>query len=133
MSGFINTENMPIKTIVIGVLTSIAIMLAMMCAICGVMLFVSSIPYRLLPYILLIADAVGVFCGGYLAAAMNKCRGLILGLIIGFLVFIIMFAAGLSSGESVGLITFLRLAAVLVFGMFGGVKGVNKKEKIHIK
>lgn len=133
MSGFINTENMPIRTIVIGVLTSLAVMLAVMCAICGVMLFVSSIPYHLLPYILLIADAVGVFCGGYIAAALNKSRGLILGLIIGFLVFIIVFAAGLSTGEAIGLITFLRLAVLAIFGMLGGIKGVNKKEKIHIK
>lgn len=133
MSGFISTEKMPVKLILIGVATGFTIMLLSTCAICGVMLFMSSVPYQLLPYLMLIADAFGVFVGGYIAAAMHKSRGLILGLIVGVLMFVVIFAVGLSSGEPVGMITLLRLAVLIVFGMLGGIKGVNKREKIRIK
>lgn len=133
MFGFISAEKMPVRTILIGAASALAVTLLLMCAICGVMLFVSSVPYDLMPYIMLIADAGGVFFGGYLAASMNKSKGLIMGLMIGLIQFVILFVAGLSTGDTIGLITFIKLAVLLIFGMLGGIKGVNRKEKIRIK
>ncbi len=133
MSGFINSRGIPIKQILIGIATALAVTLLLLCVICAVINFASAIPYSLLPYIMLIADAVGGFFGAYVCAAMSKSRGLILGLICGFAVFVIMFIASLSTGETIGLITLLRFIVLIVFGALGGIKGVNKKERLHIK
>lgn len=133
MSGFIDSGRIPIKLILLGIIVSIAVTLLLMCCICLIMTFSSVIPYQLLPYVLLIADAGGAFCGAYLCASLNKSKGLILGLVCGFIMFIIFFIAGLSTGGSVSLVTLLRFIVLLVFGALGGIRGVNKKERIRIK
>ena len=133
MSGFINTQKLPFKPLLIGIAAAIAVILLLMCAVCGIMTFASGVPYHLLPYILLITDAGGAFVGAYIAAALNKSRGLILGAIVGFVLFILLFCAGLSTGQTIGLATLLRFVVLMLFGILGGIKGVNKKEKIHIK
>ncbi len=133
MSGFINEEKLPVKAILIGTAVSLAVTLLVMCVICGVISFASSVPYQILPYLMLAADAIGVFCGAYCCAAIQKSKGLILGLVCGFLVFIILFIAGLSTGETIGILTLLRFIVLAVFGILGGIKGVNKKEKLHIQ
>lgn len=133
MSGFIDSGRIPVKPVMIGVAVSIAVTLLLMCLICLIMTFSSVIPYQLLPYVLLIADAGGVFCGAYVCAALNKSKGLILGLVCGFILFIILFIAGLSTGGTISLVTLLRFIVLMVFGTLGGIKGVNKKERIHIK
>ena len=134
MSGFLDTQQkIPLKAILFGIAGSVAVTLLLMCMICGMVLISASVPYSMLPYILLIADAGGVFCGGYLAAAINKSRGLILGGIIGVIMFILLICAGLGTGEAVGWITLLKFFVMTVFGILGGIAGVNKKEKIRIK
>ena len=133
MSGLMNEDKVPVKAILIGVAVSVAVMLILLCAICGLLVVMGAVPYRLLPYIALIADAGGAFCGTYIAAALHKGRGLILGLICGFILFVIHFFAGLCSGGSVGIATLLRFIVLIVFGILGGIAGVNKKEKLRIK
>lgn len=133
MSGFMSGERFPLKAILIGTAAALAVTLALLCVICGVMTISSGVPYDILPYILLIADAGGAFCGAYCSAVINKSRGLILGLICGFILFVILFIAGSATGESIGLMTLLRFIVLVVFGILGGIKGVNKKEKLHIK
>ncbi len=133
MSGMIKDDRFPLKAILIGTGVSLAVMPALICVICGVMSFSSGVPYSLIPYILLIADAGGAFCGAYCCAAVNKSRGLILGLVCGFILFVIHFIAGLTTGDTVGMMTLLRFAVLMIFGMLGGIKGVNKKERVRIK
>lgn len=133
MSGFIKDENFPVKAVLIGTAAGAVIILVILSAICGVLTATSSIPYRLLPYLVLIADAGGALCGAYTAAAIHKSRGLILGLSCGFILFVILFSVGMCSGGTIGLPTLLKAIVLIVFGVLGGILGVNKKERLHIR
>ena len=133
MSGFFNGQKLPIKIILIGAGIAVAVMLLLTCAVSAVISFISAVPYSAMPYIILIADAGGAFCGAYFIASVVRSRGLILGLICGLILFIVVLIAGLSTGETITVLTVLKLIVFLIFGMLGGIAGVNKKERIHIK
>ena len=48
--------------------------------------------------------------------------------------FIIQLVAGLINAETeISYITFIKLAVFLLLGSIGGIKAVNKKDKIRIK
>ena len=133
MSGMIHPQKLSVKLIMIGSAISIAVVLLLTCLICGVLLLTTGVQSELLPYIMLIADAVGSFIGAYCCAALNKSYGLVSGFLCGFIVFVLFFAVGVSTGDSISLLTLYRLLALTVFGMLGGIKGVNKKERVRIK
>jgi len=122
------------KAIIVGVIASMMGMLIIMCLIAGVLLFASAIPYEILPYLMLVADAVGVFFGSYLAAALAGSKGLITGLCSGAITFLIMLIIGFgNNAQSVTILTILHLMVFLIFGILGGIKGVNRKERVHIR
>ncbi len=123
-----------IKAVLIGVFVSVAVIAILMCILCAVFLSISKLPHDYLPYLLLIIDGVGVFVGAYACARITGERGLVMGLICGALVFLSLVIAGMTSGtDTIGLLTLLRAAVTLLCGTLGGIKGVNRKEKIHIK
>ncbi len=123
-----------IKSIIVGVVTSICSIAILMCITAGVLLISSQIPYEFLEYIMLAIDAVGVFFGGYIASRINKSQGLYLGLINGAIVFVAMIIGGFcSSTETITYITLFKAIVILLSSSLGGIKGVNVKEKIHIK
>ena len=123
-----------IKALGIGTAVSLGVILMMLCLISGVLMMLSGIPFDALPYIVLAADAVGIFAGGYITAAIVKSRGLIFGLLCGISVFLCMLIIGLCSGYfSPNAIVLIRFGVLAVFGILGGIKGVNRKEKLHIK
>ena len=123
-----------IKAIVFGVLSSVATIVVLMSILSAVLNFSGLLPYEYLQYILLAVDAIGVLFGSYIAARISKSQGLILGLINGAIVFIALLICGfcVNSG-TITLITLLKALVILLFSSFGGVKGVNVKEKIRIK
>lgn len=124
----------PVKAVSIGTAASLAVIVIVLCVITGVMMMLPSIPTAALPYIVLVADAVGVLIGGYITAAIAGSKGLILGLICGICVFLILLIIGqLSGNTAIGTVTFIRLGVLALFGILGGIKGVNRKEKLHIK
>jgi len=133
MSGFINQDKIPLKAILIGVIGAIIVMLILLCVISALFTYSFAMPEKTLSYIVLIADAAGAFCGAYLCAAVSKSRGLLLGLICGFILFVILFLAGLCSGGSISTLTLIRFVVLMLCGAAGGVTGVNKKERLHIK
>ena len=133
MSVSFGEQKLRVRYILIGVGIAIAVILLSTCFLCGIVYLTTGVPYGLTPYILLAADAIGSFIGAYCCAALNKSRGLIVGFLCGFVVFTLMFILGLSTGESISLMTLWRLIVLTVFGILGGIKGVNKKERIRIK
>lgn len=104
-------------------------------SITAVLLTTSALlPYEYLAYIMLFIEAVSVFFGGYMASRINKSKGLILGLINGIIIFTAITLSGLfTSSATITYITLLKLATILIFSILGGIKGVNIKEKIHIR
>ena len=123
-----------VKAVGIGTAASFAVMLAALCLICGLMMMLSAIPFDSLPYITLIAAAAGVFAGGYISAAITGSGGLIVGVLCGAASFLVLLLIGLCAGtSSPGAVTIIRLIVCVLFGALGGVKGVNRREKLHIK
>ncbi len=133
-SNISSDKQMFIKSLILGVVSSVAIIAMLLCAMSVIFLSASLLPYEYLSYIMLIIDAIGVLLGSYIAARINKSQGLILGLLNGFIVFVALVICGFATtSESLTIITGLKAVIILLFSAFGGIKGVNVKEKIRIK
>ncbi len=124
-----------IKALILGVLSSVAVIAVLMCIASLIFTFSGLLPYEYLQYIMLIVVAIGVYFGGYIAARINKSQGLILGVLNSVIVFIALLICGfcISEQSTITLTTLLKFITVFVFSALGGIKGVNVKEKIRIK
>ena len=123
-----------IKALIVGSVVSLCIIVVLLCIMSAVLLGVSMLPYEYLSYIMLIIDAIAVFIGSYVAARINKESGLFIGLLNGGIVFIAILISGFCvSPETLSIVTLLKAVIILVFSSLGGIKGVNTKEKIHIR
>ena len=123
-----------IKALIVGSVVSLCIIVVLLCIMSAVLLGVSMLPYEYLSYIMLIFDAIAVFIGSYVAARINKESGLFIGLLNGVIVFIAILISGFCvSPETLSIVTLLKAVIILVFSSLGGIKGVNTKEKIHIR
>ena len=127
-------DNRALKAVALGVAVSVAVSIIMLCVISAVTLFMPSIPYDFLGWIALAAYAVGIFSGSYIAAATAGSKGLVMGLICAAAVFLISLIAGFAmDGGTLTVMTVSRLAVLLIFGAFGGIKGVNRRERVRIR
>lgn len=132
--SFNNIQKNFIKSLIIGVLSSVAIILSLTCLTAILLLVSSIIPFAYLDYIMLVIIAIGVTFGGYIAARINKSQGLYLGLSNGAIIYIALIISGFCiSSDTLTIITLLKAAITLIFSAIGGIKGVNTKEKIRIK
>ena len=123
-----------VKALILGVVSSVVMISVLMCITSVVLLISSQLPYEYLEYIMLAIDAISVFIGGYIAGRLNKSQGLILDLACGVIVLLSIIIGGfISSPQTITLITLLKAVAIIIFSALGGIKGVNTKEKIHIK
>ena len=131
--SFFQKNTMP-RSVIVGVIVSGAAILAITCLISIGMLVAPSIPYDYIAYIMLAADAVGIFIGAYIAAALSGSRGMVVGILCAFCTFLILLIAGFSVGDgNIGIMTLIRAAVLFIFGILGGIKGVNRREKVHIR
>lgn len=134
MNNFGSDRKHFLRSLLIGVIISLAVIIALMCLGGLIFTFGSSLPYEILAYLMLAVEAVGVFAGGYVAAILLKSRGLLIGLACGASVFLILLAAGLCADTgSISIMTLIRFLILPLIGMLSGVIGVNKKERIRIK
>ena len=123
-----------IKALIIGVASSVITIALMLCIITAIFTASAMLPYEYLEYIMLIPDAIGVLAGSYIAARINKSNGLFIGLCNGAIVFLALIISGFCiTPETLTLITLLKAVVILLFSAFGGIKGVNVKQKIRIK
>ena len=137
MHNFMNTlddNKRMIKAVILGAVSSTCILAILLCVTTVILTASSLLPYEYLAYIMLFIEAVSVFFGGYISSRINKSKGLVLGLINGTIIFTAITLSGLiKSSETVTYLTLLKLVVILIFSVLGGIKGVNIKEKIHIK
>ena len=71
---------------------------------------------------------------GYVSARVTKEKGLIIGSVSGIIMFIIVLLTGLIWRDgNFTYLTLVKLALFTLFGALGGVKAVNKKDRLHIK
>ena len=126
--------NKPVKAVAVGTVSSLLLTLLLLCIAAGFMMMLPTIPKAALPYLMLIPCAVSALVGGYIAAAMAGAKGLIMGFLCGICSFLCLLIIGLLTVNSdFGTVTFIRLGIMALFGTLGGIKGVNRKEKVHIK
>lgn len=132
MSVFNN--KLSIKSIMTGAAASVIILALLLFVFSGILLFIPKTPYEALSYIMLAAYAVAALIGAYIAAAISGSNGLITGLCSSAVLFIILLIIGFASGSgSVSILTVFKLISILIPGAIGGIKGVNRKERIHIR
>lgn len=134
MINLSDDKSLFIKSIIIGTFITIACIAAMLCICCAIFLTSSKIPYEFIDYIMLVIYAVSIFIGSYFAARINKSRGLVLGITLSLLMFAALLISSFSTGNAnLCMMTVYKLAVFIIFGILGGIKGVNRKEKVRIK
>ncbi len=127
-------KRLVVKAALFGTLCAMLVSVMILCAISGFMLTSGLLPTELTNILAVAALAVGTFAGGFIAARITKSGGLITGLITGFTVFMVVTIIGLiKSTDGMTYLTIARLVTAIIMGALGGIIGVNKKEKLHIK
>ena len=92
------------------------------------------LPTELTNYITIALLSIGAFSGGFITSRITKSAGLVVGLITGFAIFVLIMITGLTnSDDPVTVLTLIKFAALLVSGGIGGIVGLKRKERIHIK
>lgn len=129
-----NQKSVCIKGVILGVIFGSLSVIALLGITAVVFLKSGKLPAEIIEYILLALDAIGGFIGGYIATRTTKSGGMIWGAITGLCLFIIVLVAGLAtSPETVTLSTLYKAIVLVITGIIGGIKGVNRKDKIRIK
>lgn len=123
-----------VKALIFGTIVGCISILLLMCILSLLLLLTGTLPYDYLVWISILISAIGVFLGGYISASVTKEKGLLIGALCGIIIFIIIFLSGMFfTTDKISSITLVRLIIFILTGALGGIKAVNKKEKIHIK
>ncbi|MGN0453081.1 MAG: TIGR04086 family membrane protein [Ruminococcus sp.] len=123
-----------IKAVTAGIIAATIVCLAMLLIVSLILLISGILPKGILVWVGVVVSALSAFTGGYVSARITKSNGLLVGAVCGAVIFLILFIAGLAGTEdNVSYITFVKLIAVTICSALGGIKGVNKKDKIRIK
>lgn len=123
-----------IRSIILGVIIS-SVTIALMLFICTLLFVISGkYPESIIEYITLVFLALGGFVGGNAGGKIYKSNGIFIGGIIGIIMFIIIILSGfISNFASLSIFTLYKFIILVVMSAIGGIVGVNKKDKIHIK
>ena len=134
ISYFDKNSSKFLKAVIISTSASVVLIIALMCILSALLTISSALPYEYLAFIMLAVIGISVFIGTYIAARINKSKGLYIGITNGFIVYIALLSSGFCmSGETITILTLLKPLICCVCSMLGGVKGVNVKDKIKIR
>ena len=123
-----------IKAVLFGTVCGLLVTVILVCILSAIVMTSGLLPTELTNYITLALLALGAFSGGFITSRITKSAGLVAGLITGFSIFILITITGLTkSDDPVSLLTLIRLVTLLVAGGIGGIVGLKRKERIHIK
>ncbi len=122
-----------VKALILGSLVNIMIILITTVIISLFLVISGNLFESAAVYIMLVPLILGGYLGGYTAARVNKSNGLMYGVLCSVAVFIIMLIIGFATGNaSITYMLLLKAIAMILPSAIGGVKGVNKKEKLKI-
>lgn len=122
-----------VKAIIVGAVLNV-LLIVITTVILSLFLVVSGNLFEnIAGYLMLVPLALGGYVGGFSAARINKSSGLLMGVLSSFIVFIIMLIIGFAT-EKADITYMISLKALAMFlpAAVGGVKGVNKIEKLKI-
>ncbi len=123
-----------IKALIFGIIAGCGVMMLLMCITSAGLLISGTLPHDALKWIVIVLCVISAFFSGYVTSRITKVNGLMWGALSGVIMFIIVLLSGLICGDgNFTYITLVKLFALALSGALGGIKGVNKKEKIHIK
>lgn len=123
-----------IKAVLFGTVCGLLVTVVLICIFSAIIMTCGLFPEEITNYITLALLSIGAFSGGFITSKITKSAGLIVGLLTGFASFILITVTGLTkSNDPVTLLTLIRLAALLISGGIGGIAGLKRKERIHIK
>ena len=130
---FMSDKKRLVKALVTGCLCGVLTCGIFTGILAAVIMSTGLLPDKLMDYVMLAIAAAGAFAGGLIAAKLNKGAGLIVGAITGAGVFLLLTVAGLSSGGAAfSSLSAIRLAALLLGGVLGGILGVKERRHVHI-
>lgn len=134
MSGMMNDQKRMWKAVLIGTITSVILTVLLTCVFAFVVKLMPVVPYGIIDYVLIGLEGLSVLIGAYIASSITKSKGLMIGAICAITMFVILTISGMSiPNNDIGVLTVIRVTALLVCGVIGGIAGVNRKEKVHIK
>lgn len=123
-----------LKAVSAGILCAVALTLVFTCLFGGILLMMNGVPYGIIDYVMIGVQGVSILIGAYIAGVIAKAKGLPAGALCGAVYLLIVFACGLSIAENdISFLTLIRCGVIMLCGIGGGIAGVNRKEKIHIK
>lgn len=134
MSSFHSDNQKIVKSLAIGIFSSIILIVLLTCLFGLMLKMMSGIPYSIIDYVTVGIEGFSVLIGAYIACAVTKSKGLLIGALCGGITLLLTFACGLSIADNdIGILTVIRSAVLLLCGIIGGVAGVNRKDKVRIK
>ena len=90
----------------------------------------AGLPLAAADWLSAIAFCFGAFASGFFASMIVKQKGLLIGLICGVILTVIMFLIGtVFSKIDTSLFLRLKAAGSILFGIIGGILGVNRKQR----
>ena len=90
----------------------------------------AGLPLAAADWLSAIAFCFGAFASGFFASRIVKQKGLLIGLICGVILTVIMFLIGtVFSKIDTSLFLLLKAAGSILFGIIGGILGVNRKQR----
>lgn len=123
-----------IKALIAGLLVGTASLVILLLVISILLLMSGTLPHDYLIWFDLVACGISVFLCGCVCARIIRSKGIIWGAASGFMMFMIQFLSGLFGADTnISYVTFIKLLIFVLLGAVGGIKGVNKKDKIRIK
>ena len=129
---FLNKKS--IKAILFGAVTGIfAVTILFLIAGFGISKL-DTYPASIIDYVILAIIFIGGLIAGFVTGRIYKSSGILYGAMTGIVLFLIILFAGISSiADGMSLFTLYKLALLVISSALGGIWGVNKKDKIHIK
>lgn len=132
VENFINKKS--VRAILFGVASGIISIIILFLIVGFAVTKLDSYPASIIDYVILGILIIGGFIAGNVTGRIYKSSGILYGAVTGIVLFLIILLAGISSiANGATLFTLYKLAILVVSSALGGILGVNKKDKIHIK
>lgn len=122
------------RSVVIGTASAVVIILLLTCLFGVILQMTSGIPYGVIDYVMIAIQGIGVLSGSYISGLIAKCKGILVGALCAGITLVVIIACGMSMEENdISSLTLIRSIVIILCGLGGGIAGVNRKEKVHIK
>lgn len=122
-----------LKALIIGTTIASLCIILLLCLFSLILLISGHLPHDLLMWFGIIISCISSFISGYICARITKANGLLTGTVAGIILFFVVTISGVIGGSTFSLISLIKFTLFSICGGIGGIKGVNRKDKIRIK